>query len=248
MSAIITVSGRTNRTQFQQAINQVVAQLRQNINEVSAGYYPNRGFTCTPNGATVSLTAGSTDQGTNSGCILLGRALQFGITGTDPQQFIVYPLAARQLNTTGDQVQSLSEAGPKVVSPSSSLPNTPDSTDAQKLQYGLTVSKMYYNGDENNKIGALAFVSTLAQYEGTEVLSGSQRLTMLAIGGTALDKNQTQGAEAINANLVSNSTSPSGGVSICFDSGTTNQSGLVKIGGNNNQLSVTLTVIGKKGC
>ena len=79
ISAAVMISGRTNKAQFEQSINQITAQLRQSINEVSTGYYPNRGFQCQANGATVSITAGTTEQGTNSGCMLLGKALQFGV-------------------------------------------------------------------------------------------------------------------------------------------------------------------------
>lgn len=247
ISAVVMISGRTNKTQFEQSINQVTAQLRQNINEVSSGYYPNTGFRCTPNGGTVTLSAGTTAQGTNSGCILLGRVLQFGIQNTDPEQIVSFPIAGRQFNNAGDQVQSLNEAGPKAVSPSTTNPNTPNSTTRQPLQYGLKVSKMYYNS-EANKIGAVGFISTLAQYEGTKIVSGSQRLSMIPVIGTDLNRSQASVAEAINTNLVSSPVSPANGVYICFDSGTTNQSGLVQIGGGNRQLSVTLTIKGNKGC
>ena len=247
ISAAVMISGRTNKAQFEQSINQITAQLRQSINEVSTGYYPNRGFQCQANGATVSITAGTTEQGTNSGCMLLGKALQFGVQNTDPEQFISFPIAGRQQLSDGTQVTSLSAAGPKVISPSTSLASVPDSTDKQTLQYGLKVSKMYYN-TEANPIGTVAFVTTLAQYEGSQITSGAQRINLMPVSGTALNQTQRQAAELVNTRLATSPVRPSGGVFICFDSGTTNQSGLVQIGGDNRQLSVTLTIKGNKGC
>ena len=58
-------------------------------------------------------------------------------------------------------------------------------------------------------------------------------------------------AGVIDANLGSdadNLNNPSSGVSICFASGTTNQSGLITIGGNGRQLSVKLSIMGDSTC
>lgn len=241
ISAAVVISGRTNKTQFEQSINQVTAQLRQSINEVSAGYYPNRGFQCVSNGGSVSITPGTTEQGKNSGCILIGRVLQFGVTNTDPQQFIAYPIVGRQLDNNGDQVESLAETGPRAISPATLSPNVPDSTDKQRLQYGLRAAKMYVN-TEASPVGAVGFISSFATYEGTQVTSGAQRLTLVPVNGTALNMSQQATAQAINTQLATSTPNPTDGVFICFNSATTNQSGLVQIGGAGRQLSVTLKI------
>lgn len=254
ISAAVAISGRTNRTQFQQAINQITDVIRQNINDVSVGYYPNSGnLACSSDGTTITLkpnASGQNTQGTNSGCVLLGRAMQFSPSPTtDPEQYISYPIAGMQRDSDGDEITSLAAAKPAVIFPSGSQPNSPDGSDKSPLQYGLTVSKMYYGGNQANTIGAFALVSSLGSYSGSQLQSGSQQISLVPIVGSSRNATQTSTANTINSNLATSPAAPTGGVSICFDSGSTNQSGLVTIGGSNSsQLSVTLSIKGNKGC
>jgi len=251
ISAAVAISGRTNRTQFQQSINQITDVIRQNINDVSVGYYPNSGnIRCTSDGNTMSITSGAVEQGTNSGCVILGRAMQFSPSPvTDPEQYVMYPIAGMQRDNDGDEITTLAGAKPAVIFPSSAQSAAPDGSDKSKLQYGLTVSKMYYGGNEANAIGAFALVSSLGSYNGAQLQSGSQQISLVPVVGSSRNSTQTAAANAINSNLATSPVAPTGGVSICFDSGTTNQSGLVTIGGSNSsQLSVTLSIKGNKGC
>lgn len=251
LAAAIAISGRTNKTQFQQSINQITDVIRQNINEVSVGYYPNAGnIRCTSTGSTLTLTSGSVEQGTNSGCVFLGKAMQFSPSpAEDPEKYISYSIAGMQRDSTGDEITSLAAARPTVIFPSSSQANAPDAAQRSSLQYGLTVSKMYYGGNEANAIGAFALVSSLGSYNGGQLQSGSQQISLVPITGSTRNSSLTTMANTINSNLASSPVAPTGGVSICFDSGGTNESGLVTIGGgNSSQLSVTLTIKGNKGC
>jgi hypothetical protein len=70
---------------------------------------------------------------------------------------------------------------------------------------------------------------------------------VLPVSGTSLNTTPAAAAEAINSRL---GTSPInvGGVRICFVSGGTDESGLITIGSNNRQLSVTLSIKGNKTC
>lgn len=259
ISAATMISGRTAKTQFEQSINQMTGQIRQQINDVSSGYYPNsNNFVCEPNAAknAVTITAASTtdNQGTNTGCVFLGKTLYFGkAAGTDPEQYVSFPMAALQRDAAGDEVTSIAAAAPAVIYPVTPNPNAPNGSQTTPLQYGLKVSKMYYNGNASNSIGAVAFLSSLGQYNGTELVSGSQQVSMIPIRNTSISRTSIgTAASDINANVVSSSTffaTPATEVAICFDSGTTNQSGLVTIGGGNGrQLSVTLSIKGNAGC
>lgn len=249
-SATVLISGRTNKTQFQQSINDATAQIRQTLNEVSTGYYANLGnFNCKNVSNTLSITSGSTSQGSNSGCIFLGKVMQFGVKNTDPQQYTTFAVAGLQQDSSGNEVTTYAAAKPAVIYPSTAQPNSPNSATSGKLQYGLTVSKMYYNGNEANSIGSVAFLSTLGAYTGSDLDSGSQKVTVVPITGTTLNNTAGSTANSINSNIVSSSAiSLTNGVQICFDSGTTDQSGLVTIGGNGQGFSVTLSIKGAKGC
>lgn len=254
ISAATMISGRTAKTQFEQSINQMTGQIRQQINDVASGYYPNNAnFRCTASGADFTITAGTNERGTNSGCVFLGKALYFGVQGTDPEQYVSFPVAALQRNAAGEEVTSIAAAKPAVIYPAAPQTNSPNSSQTTPLQYGLKVSKMYHSGNTGNSIGAVAFLSSLGQYNGTELVSGSQQITMLPLSGTGIGRTIGTAAAQINASFIpsyntfANSTTKQ--VDICFDSGTTNQSGLVTIGGGNGrELSVTLSIKGNLGC
>lgn len=254
VSAATMISGRTAKTQFEQSVNQMTGQIRQQINDVASGYYPNnKNFSCTATGADFSITAGASEQGTNTGCVFLGKALYFGVAGTDPEQYVSFPVAALQRNAAGEEVTSIAAAKPAVIYPAAPQTNSPNSSQTTPLQYGLKVSKMYYGTNPDNKIGAVAFLSSLGQYNGTELVSGSQQISMLPLLNTVTNKSIAEAATAINANFITSNNTFAGStnkqVNICFDSGTTNQSGLVTIGGGNGrELSVTLSIKGNLGC
>jgi prepilin-type N-terminal cleavage/methylation domain-containing protein len=254
ISAATMISGRTAKTQFEQSINQMTGQIRQQINDVASGYYPNNAnFECKANGADFTITAGAKQQGTNSGCVFLGKALYFGVTGTDPEQYVSFPVAALQRNAAGDEITSIAAAKPAVIYPAAPQANSPNASQTTPLQYGLKVSKMYYGTNSSNAIGAVAFLSSLGQYNGTELVSGSQQISMLPLLNTSINKSIGEAATAINANFITSNNTFAGStnkeVNICFDSGTTTQSGLVTIGGGNGrELSVTLSIKGNLGC
>lgn len=251
VSAATAISGRTNKTQFQQSINDIVSALQQNINSTAIGYYPNASnFKCTNNSGSMVITSGTNTAGTNSDCIFLGKAIQFGVTGTDPQQYVTYPIAALRVDTTGEEVHSITTANPAVIYPAAPQTNAPNDTQTDKLMYGLTVSKMFYNNNTGNTIGSFAVISDLStySYSDSKLQSGSQQLILVPISTTGLNDTVASTAGKINQKLAGSPTATSG-VQICFDSGTTDQSGLVTVGGSGGQqLNVTLQIKSGKGC
>lgn len=251
ISAATAISGRTNKTQFQQSINDIVTALRQNINSTAIGYYPNTGnFKCTNSSGAMAVTGGANQQGTNNDCIFLGKAIQFGITGTDPQQYVTYPIAALRVDTAGEEVHDIATAKPAAIYPTAQQPNAPDDTTKDKLMYGLTVSKMIYNNNAGNAIGAFAVISDLStySYSNSQLQSGSQQLILVPIATSTLNDTIGSAAAKINQKLPTSPTATAG-IQICFDSGTTDQSGLVTIGGSGGQqLNVSLQIKTGKGC
>lgn len=251
VSAAVAISGRTNKTQFQQSINDIVTALQQNINSTAIGYYPNASnFKCSNGGGTMAITSGTNASGTNSDCIFLGKAIQFGVTGTDPEQYVTYPIAALRVDTNNEEVHDIAAAKPAVIYPSAQQPNAPNDTQTDRLLYGLTVSKMFYNNNTGNTIGAFAVISDLStySYSNSQLQSGSQQLILVPISTTGLNDTVANIASKINQKLPASPTATSG-VQICFDSGTTDQSGLVTVGGSGGQqLNVTLQIKSGKGC
>jgi type II secretory pathway pseudopilin PulG len=159
LSAISLVNGRQNRTEFSTGINDLQQQIQQIINETASGYYPNgQDFTCsaatsgtlTP----VTLANGSGAQGTNAGCIFLGKVVQFGLGNTNagPSQLGVLPLVGNQFQYVGgtpDPIAQLNQAVPRAAhqatgasgAPLSGESNVPTATAATDLmEYGLHIA------------------------------------------------------------------------------------------------------------
>ena len=242
VSAATVISGKQNQTAFNQAIQQIEGQIQQTMNEVSTGYYPNAAnFQCSASAGGPTIVAGANSQGTNSGCIFVGKVMQFKVANTNPEQFETYAVAGlQQQGGSGPDVQSLLDAKPTVV---------PTSSVAGRLQSGLTTVRMTYkNGGPDVPIGAVAFTSSFATYSQGSIVSGSQQLNVVPVipkvGNPGLGGTIAQGTQDINTDLVNADSliNPSGGVSICFKSGGTNQSALITIGGSSQPLAVTLAI------
>jgi len=247
-----TLSGRQAKTQFTQGIQEIQSQIQQVINDVGSGYFPSsNNFSCVSALSGPSISTGTNEQGSNEGCIFLGKAIQFGVDSTDPEEFNIFTIAGLQRTPTGEEVSSsdtskppYDEAKPIAVAP----PASPrDLTDKQKLRYGLTTLQPYF-GVSKTPISSVAFVNSLAAYSGGTITSGSQQVRVVPIPGN-WHQTESQAATDINNKLrTSNDVDPDGGVSICFVSGTTDQSGLITIGNSGRQLSVTLSIKGNKTC
>lgn len=244
--AVIAISGKQNQAEFDQAINDIQSQIQQQIDQVAAGDYTNTGnFTCNGASGNLNIQPGTNQQGSNDGCVYLGKVLQFGVRNTDPQQYIAYAIAGLK-----DNNGSLASADPTAIAPgvvTNAQAGFPNASVANMLHNGLTVVKMTSGG---SGIGAVAFISSLGQYNGGTLLSGSQQIDLIPVGGTALNDtappNNT--VDRIHANLAGSPRNPSGGVQICFASGSTNQSGLITIGSGGRKLSVTLQIMGGRSC
>ncbi|HSW65907.1 MAG TPA: prepilin-type N-terminal cleavage/methylation domain-containing protein [Bacillota bacterium] len=262
-SAAILISGKQNATAFSQGIQQIQSQIQQTMNEVAIGYYPNTGnFKCSSGGSGPVITSVSPNsQGANAGCIFVGKVMQFKVHDTDPEKVMLYTVAGLQKRLSDQQEsQSLSDAQPLVVAPSTLQPSLPDSSTSITMQNNLTtvantsgptVNGMWYdNGAGKVQIGAVAFTTSFPQPgAGGLLASGSQQMNVVPIDTSATDASTVATVDAINAKLKNSPVNPSNGVSICFASGGTQQSGLVTIGGHSHPLAVTLTITnGNRTC
>lgn len=241
ISAVLLINGRQQRTQFDQSIREVRSQIQQVINEVSNGFYPDfSSFTCTVTASgPPSFALASGGQGTNEGCIFLGKAIQFGVEGTDPQEFRVINIAGRQKNSSGNEVANLSQAQPRVIALDGGSNVNVDISTTQNLLYGL--SAVWADA------GVIAFTSNLSDVSSPNGAS-IQELNISPVNSTVLDMSEVGAVQAINSNLASSPQNPSGGARICFVSGGTDQSGLITIGGEAGRLSVELDIKSNRDC
>ncbi|HVU59893.1 MAG TPA: hypothetical protein VHC98_03605 [Candidatus Saccharimonadales bacterium] len=245
-----TLSGRQNAAEFTHAIQSIQSQLQQTVDQVSQGFYPNSSnFTCTASGSTLQIAAGTNGQGTNNGCVFLGKVVQLGVHGSDPEQYQVYTIAGLQSAMAG-ATSPFQTAYPTVVGVSGDYDTY---ATVGTLEYGLTTAWMKSNGNTIGAFGVL--MEPGASGSGaTGYGNAIQQVDLIPIRASALDQTPAQAATAIN-NALRDTTlttdapiNPSGGVQICFASAGTNQSGLITIGGSGRQLVVSLSIKGNQTC
>lgn len=250
-SAIALISGQQARVQFTQSMQDIQAVIQQTMNEVGAGFYPSTGnIRCTPNGNSVSLTTGTREQGSNTGCIFVGKAIQFASDGANGQEFIIHSLAGRQEADSGivDADRTLADARPTAIARgqvTNTSTDTPDASDRRKLLYGVrAVDMSYINGNSFRKVGAVAFVNGLGSFQDAQLVSGTQQLSLVPVnnsqGTNQVSRSPEQVVDAINTQLMSSPLNPTNGVTICFTDDSNRRSGLITIGSNGRGLSVKL--------
>jgi type II secretory pathway pseudopilin PulG len=269
IAAIGFLDGDQDRTSFTQSIVTEKSQIQQVINEVNSGSYPsNNNFTCGVNpsggGILIQSVPTGTGQGTNTNCIFLGKVIQFDVPDTSPEEFNVFTVAGLhfQQGTTND-VTTYTQADSTVIEAGTNSDNTSIPNDAVQgeLEYGLTTlpDGAYYTNSATNapvNVGAVAFLYSLNTNSDGSIVTGSEQVNLVPVYGTSLGELTANMTNDIDNNLAadadntngSNAFNPSSGVSICFVSGATNQSGLITIGNNGRQLGVTLNIISDRTC
>lgn len=246
-----TLSGRQNEAQFVHAIQSVQSQIQQTINQVGAGFFPTVDLGCADGATNLTFSGGGT-QGTNDQCVFLGKVMQFGVHGTDPEQYQTYIIAGLRSANTG-VTSPFQNAKPTVVG-IASTGNYSDYSTATSLQYGLKTLWVHVNGASIGAVGFLMEPGDFASNSGYN--SGAQPVDLVPIPGTNVDQTMTQAVGLINGstglndpNLNSDAPiNPDSGVQICFVSGGTDQSGLITIGGSGRQLLVKLDIKGNQTC
>ena len=256
ISALSLISGRQAGVQFAQATRDAQSKLQDIINQVSSGFYPNGdGFSCTVAGTSGPALDLSTPkaQGTSDDCVFLGKVVELGV-GTDQDGYNVVSVAARRLNTSGLEVNSLAQAKPTAIALKSAADtNTPDVTDKSVFQYGLKVTRVTVPATATTpgpNYGAIAFLGSFPSGAQTNLTSGAQHVNFGAVPGTTLNQDYYQSILAINAitdaagytdTLMSPDASLANGIVVCLSDGGSRKAWLT-IGGNVTNTTVRLDI------
>ncbi|HPG37412.1 type II secretion system protein [Candidatus Saccharibacteria bacterium] len=254
ISVVLLINGKQQRAQFQFAVKDVQTQIRQIMTETTAGYNQLGNNTCSSFGGKPKLATGTTDTlGTNASCVFLGKTIIFS---QDKESFLVAPvIGLRQPITTDFQ-------GVFAADLNSSKPILSTDTIASQmmLQFGLSPVAMYVGDDLAQKVGSVSFVLTPGVKDISPGNQGttSQNLNIVAVtNGSSLansiDAERSAVETAMQNGTVSsrdyiNSTDDKVKVSICFNSGTTNQSLLLTIGNGGNGIGLGSKIYGVQNC
>lgn len=239
VSVMTVIGGQQARTQFNQGIRQLQSEFDETINDVATGYYTRSGnINCQAPaaGGKPTFPAGTRGIGENLGCIFLGRVIHLGSDGApNSSEYSVYTAVGRQFKAgiLSELVTSYNEAEPIRL---------PANATQREIPHGITIaSARYDDGSGPFNTGAIGFYAALGQYD--EEYAG-QKTVIVAFNGTSAGQNEgdINTAIATVANYVEN---PS--IQMCFNSGTTDQHGLITIGSVQGRLGSEL-VIGSGSC
>lgn len=221
---------------------------------------------------TFAPSYGGSKQGTNTTCIFVGQVVQFSVKdnsgNTHPENFDTFTLAGRHYifdTNPPQETQSIYDAHPTPIACGNTHNNCPlypygwDDIEKATLGGGLSVKEMYYctfaagcpDPSQRHYIGAVGFLTTFAGYNSIGATTGSTSTNVLPITTSTLNMTNLETADAINNYLNPPSfvahtdpaeLNPPGGVTICFISGGTQQTALLKIGGNSGAITTSVTI------
>lgn len=257
VSLVGMVSGQQSKARFKSAMNDITSHIQMQINEVSTGYYPNAGnFSCTVQ--TIggvrrpAISSGVNTQGTNPACTFIGRVVMYAIPGTDPEQVKVQTLIGLRKTEKFRTPATLAEASPRVLASGNTFTSPVDASSTKTLQYGTTMAWM--RRADGQRISGFGVVSMpngqIAYGDNGAMESGTVIPVIVPIergGGTSVGLTSQAGVDIITSTIAS-STPADGPIKLCFRSGTTDQSGLVTIGGKYGSASVDSQIFSTIDC
>jgi|SRR5665213_1413860 len=247
------ISGKQGAVEFKQGMSDANTQIRSVVNEVANGEYPSlsaSSLSCyAPANSLLppvigSIVTGNAAQGANggqssgigntTGCIFLGKVMQFDVAG-NRRNFNVYTIAARQTDASGLAVTTFNNAQPIAVS---------QLTDPRGLENGLEITKILVCTSTSvcTQIGAFGFFGSFGSYNATsgDLQSGAQSIITAPVPGSLYGDSVAGTIGQIKTGLASNMMTPIDNGSyilLCFQNG--NQKGSVTIGGTGGQQFTT---------
>lgn len=236
---------RQASSEFSVAAREMESRLQDIANDVSTGYYSNPGnFRCGigSGGAPEMTSVSPNQQGTNGDCIFIGRVAQFDVSGSGRQINLYSVVGARQVSDK--DVTNFIQAQPRAIAPPAATGGI-DLTETVQLPAGLVFGGMRAVGASgpSTRARAVGFFSTFGAGSSGSSAALSVNVIPLGLGG-AHGTNNTK-AEIITAiNSINDSTpiNPAGGVEICLDGDRTDQRAILKLGGNNRQLTTDMII------
>lgn len=103
VSVVLLVAGRQQKAQFEQAVNNVKAQVETAINEAQSGY-PGSVAGCRNTGSTYTTT------GPDNSCIFLGKAIQFTTNANERTTMGIHTIVGKRDSTSVADAQPYSFA------------------------------------------------------------------------------------------------------------------------------------------
>lgn len=223
-TAVVGYGQQNRRTQFTNAVHELELNVQDVLNDIGTGYYPNNGsVSCTAPPAIGAPTIGSSGagQGTNAGCIFVGKAIEF--SNTPSPTMTSYTLVGRQYEnaSTADIVDDLSEAEPVA---SSLL------TESSQFSAAIQITKIVLGDGTVDLPTRLGVVSGFGDDSKSGAGATTNQVSLMSYGNDLSAIGPTQ---SINSPTLQN-----GGMTICIREQGGNRQAMIRLGNNGRQLAV----------
>ncbi len=221
-AVVTTMTTQNRRNQFTESVNTFNQKLQDIMNDVDTGYFPSNDINCNDS---------ATEQGTNSDCTYMGKAIQFAPVG-DPSNYVVYTLV-------GDR--EYSDGGSKKVVTSLDHSNIRGINQRESGNLSAEVEVVKVARGDGTPQGGLAVLAGLAKSSETSasgVESGNTRSTLAGVNGS-LGISESVFMNQLNAAGIS----PLSEVLICLQEKDSGRKATIQIGGAGvGQLSTQVTI------
>lgn len=258
-------AARNFEIELQGIANDVSTGYYSNAPNTSGNY-----IKCTAGTPVTITTPDTTDkQGANQACIFIGRSLQIS-ADANVNQYKVFTLVGKRESSPGVDSDNITESGIKAIAPGVSTPSTPDLAEIkQALAYNFgcmmyaTVpltpanDKPCTNPPQSPasaadliKTDSLTFMTTfVGMAGGVNRSSGDTQVDLLVHNPGVIPadgRDSKQVVDQLNRYRASvapiTPITPVGGVYICLDSTSSNQFGLLRLGGNGSRFATDLVI------
>lgn len=235
-SAVAGISQQNRRVQFSQSVTGFEQQLQDILNDVSTGFYPStNNLTCvsSPVGIQANNSATPVDQGSNAGCIFVGKAI---VPDTvDRAKYNIYTLAGKTFDASGASVTNLANAQIEALGTG----GNGGIADSGSLLSGVEIVSIISIRAAAPAIDGFALISDFSQVSATGSVSGNS--TRVAL----YEKRSGLAFSTINQKADS-------GILICLREPGNGRKASITVGGAGQNLSLAKTIDdwprGPRGC
>jgi prepilin-type N-terminal cleavage/methylation domain-containing protein len=224
------INGKQATAAFRQGSNEMSSRIQGIIGQVTDGQYSDINQQCSydPTGkvVTISPTGGSKLQGESAQCIFLGKLLHVRGDLADLTKYEVLSLVGGRLDSNGQPITKLSEAGTKIIPNLTIKQNVPQNLDIISAKAKEASSSA---NPDDKVVVAFGFLQGLGAARDDGLYTGAQNVSMyytdVAIAGNDPDVSQLKLAQEIR---------------LCISDG--QRFARVFLGSNNSQLSSRVIV------
>lgn len=240
------ISGKQERTSFTQGVGEMASRLQDISEQVTDGHYSDIPLTCINSGGNLTInTTATPGQGTNQGCVFLGKIIHFygPGSGQPAESYEVFSMADAR-SATGSLPNNSVAFIPGLTTQSTMPQNLEVKKVRVTLAGGGTDSTAYNIGFAQG----LGTADTLAVTDPTAppYQSGSQTAG-LVYESSGLNKDSAQSGN--ETTMSGNGVVPAASARVCLSDDT--RYAWIYLGGqpnNANQLSINVKQLGKRPC